>query len=208
VRLLSVFGTRPEAIKLAPIILRLQDDAEVESHVCVTGQHRQMLDQVLEGFGIVPDDDLGLMTNNQSLFELTARALLRLEEVLKRRAPDAVVVQGDTTTSMITTLAAFYLKIPVAHVEAGLRTGNKYRPFPEEINRCLIDAVCDWHFAPTETARRSLLAEGCPEDRVFVTGNTAIDALLMTLRKQALPGEQEKLENIPSMRTAGTSCCL
>jgi UDP-N-acetylglucosamine 2-epimerase (non-hydrolysing) len=195
-RLLTVFGTRPEAIKLAPIILKLQDEPEIESHVCVTGQHRQMLDQVLDGFGIVPDDDLGLMTNNQSLFELTSKALLRLEETLQRWAPDAVLVQGDTTTSMITTLAAFYLKIPVAHVEAGLRTGNKYRPFPEEINRCLIDVVCDWYFAPTETARRNLLAEGRSDERVFVTGNTAIDTLLMTLRKQAVRGEQEKLENI------------
>ena len=199
-RLLTIFGTRPEAIKLAPIILRLQEDAEIESHVCVTGQHRQMLDQVLEGFGIVPDDDLGLMTNDQSLLKLTSKALLHLEELLQQLAPDAVIVQGDTTTSMIASLAASYLKIPVAHVEAGLRTGNKYRPFPEEINRCLIDAVCDWHFAPTENARRNLIAEGRPDDRIFVTGNTAIDALLMTLRKQAKSGQQERLEHILSQR--------
>jgi UDP-N-acetylglucosamine 2-epimerase (non-hydrolysing) len=190
-----VFGTRPEAIKLAPVILRLQREAEIESRVCVTGQHREMLDQVLEEFGILPDDDLELMTDNQSLFELTSKAMLHLERVLQRRAPDAVLVQGDTTTSMIAALAAFYFKIPVAHVEAGLRTGNKYRPFPEEINRCVIDTVCDWHFAPTETARHNLLAEGRPDDRIFVTGNTSIDTLLMTLGKQAEREEQEKLEN-------------
>jgi UDP-N-acetylglucosamine 2-epimerase (non-hydrolysing) len=194
-RILTVFGTRPEAIKLAPIILRLQGEPGINSRVCVTGQHRQMLDQVLELFGIAPDDDLELMTEDQSLFQLTSKAMVRLEAILQRCTPDAVVVQGDTTTAMITSLAAFYLKIPVAHVEAGLRTGNKYRPFPEEINRCLIDVVCDWHFAPTATARRNLLSEGRPNDRIFVTGNTAIDALFMTLRKQAAREEQEKLEN-------------
>jgi UDP-N-acetylglucosamine 2-epimerase len=195
-RILTVFGTRPEAIKLAPVILKLRGEPGVDSRVCVTGQHRQMLDQVLEEFGILPDEDLGLMTDNQSLFDLTSKAMVRLEGVLQRHAPDAVLVQGDTTTSMITTLAAFYLKIPVAHVEAGLRTGNKYRPFPEEINRRLIDVMCDWHFAPTETTRRNLLAEGCPDDRIFVTGNTAIDALLMTVRKQTAPSEEQKSQNI------------
>jgi len=155
-----------------------------------------MLNQMLEGFGILPDDDLELMTKNQSLFELTSKAMLRLERVLRRYAPDAVIVQGDTTTAMITALAAFYLKIPVAHVEAGLRTHNRYRPFPEEMNRCVIDTICDWHFAPTEAARRNLLTEGRSDDRIFVTGNTSIDTLLMTLRKQATHGGQEKLEQI------------
>ncbi len=180
-RVLIVFGTRPEAIKLYPLVQRLRDDPAVDLRVCVTAQHRQMLDQVLEIAGIVPDHDLDIMLPNQSLDELTARLLREIGRVLDEEKPDRVVVQGDTATAMVGALAAYYRKIPVSHVEAGLRSGNIHHPWPEEVNRKIIGTIADQHFAPTDTARDALLIENVPADRVHVTGNTVIDALHATL---------------------------
>ncbi len=178
-KVLSIFGTRPEAIKLAPVIkaLRARPD-DFASRVCVTGQHRELLDQVLRLFDIHPDHDLAVMQPDQSLFYSTARILTELEPVLAQEKPDWVLVQGDTTTSFVASLAAFYLRIPVAHVEAGLRSRDLAQPFPEEANRRLADTLATLHFAPTEGARLNLLAEGVPDSRIRVTGNTVIDALL------------------------------
>lgn len=176
-RVLSVFGTRPEAIKMASVVRALAAAPGVESKVCVTGQHRQMLDQVLRTFRIVPDVDLAAMTPGQDLADLTATLLLGLRKVLRQHRPDAVVVQGDTTTTFVASLAAFYERVPVAHVEAGLRTGDLQAPWPEEANRRLTSILARWHFAPTEQARENLLREGVPADRIAVTGNTVIDAL-------------------------------
>jgi UDP-N-acetylglucosamine 2-epimerase (non-hydrolysing) len=177
--ILLVFGTRPEAIKLAPLALALQARPdEARCRVCVTAQHREMLDQVLHFFKIRPDIDLNLMQPGQSLSELNARILLGMQQVLEAEKPDWVIVQGDTTTSMAASLAAFYQRIPVGHVEAGLRTDQKFSPFPEEINRRITSVIADLHFAPTEQNRDALLREGHPADRIHVTGNTVIDALL------------------------------
>ena len=178
-----MFGTRPEAIKLAPVIQELRRRKGFEPRVCVTAQHREMLDQVLETFSIRPDYDLDLMKPGQDLFDITARCLEGLRPVLLRERPDAVVVQGDTTTVFAAALAAFYLGIPVAHVEAGLRTFDKRRPFPEEMNRRLASHLAGLHFAPTERARQNLLAEGLPREQVFVTGNTVVDALFHVREK-------------------------
>ncbi len=175
---LTVFGTRPEAIKLAPVLQELQRSSEITSRVCVTAQHREMLDQVLEIFGIRPDYDLNLMRPNQSLYQLTADALVALESVIRQEKPDILITQGDTTTAFVASLAAFYAQIKIARVEAGLRTFQKYSPFPEEINRVLADALADLHFAPTERAKQNLLREGISPEKIFVTGNTVIDALL------------------------------
>jgi len=178
-KVLSIFGTRPEAIKLAPVIKALRArPSEFTSRVCVTGQHRELLDQVLRLFDIRPDHDLAVMQPDQSLFYSTSRILTELEPVLTKEKPDWVLVQGDTTTSFVASLAAFYLRIPVAHVEAGLRSCDLAQPFPEEANRRLADALATLHFAPTEGARQNLLAEGVPDSRIRVTGNTVIDALL------------------------------
>jgi UDP-N-acetylglucosamine 2-epimerase (non-hydrolysing) len=176
-KILSIFGTRPEAIKLAPVLAAL-NKRKVTSRVCVTAQHRQMLDQVLALFSIRPDYDLAIMQPDQSLAELTARALTKLDEVLRAEQPDWVLVQGDTTTVMVAALAAFYHRIKVGHVEAGLRSFDKYQPFPEEINRKIATSVSDLHFAPTELSKQNLLREGVPEANIVVTGNTVIDALL------------------------------
>ena len=173
-----IFGTRPEAIKLCPLILALkQHPCKVECRVCVTGQHRQMLDQVLMVFGVEPDMDLNLMQPNQTLGSLTAHAIEGLDAYFAEEKPDIAVVQGDTTTVLAGALAAFYHKIPVAHVEAGLRTGNMLSPYPEEANRVLTTRLARWHFCPTETSRQNLLKEGVPEANIHVTGNTVIDAL-------------------------------
>jgi UDP-N-acetylglucosamine 2-epimerase (non-hydrolysing) len=177
-RVLLVFGTRPEAIKLCPLIHRMQEDPRFEVRVCVTAQHRAMLDQVLAVFGVTPHHDLGLMQPDQSLAELTSRAVQALDPVLRQERPDLVIVQGDTTTTFCAALAAFYRRIPVAHVEAGLRTGDKHAPFPEEINRALASRLADLHFAATEAAAANLRAEGTAPGNIFVTGNTVIDALL------------------------------
>jgi UDP-N-acetylglucosamine 2-epimerase len=176
-RVLSVFGTRPEAVKMAPVVERLRRTAGVEARVCVTGQHRQMLDQVLALFDIVPDFDLDVMEPDQALAPLTEAILHRLDPVLEEVRPDWVLVQGDTTTVMATALLAYYRGIRVGHVEAGLRTGDKWQPFPEEINRRIASVLADLHFAPTETARRNLLKESVPAERIVVTGNPVIDAL-------------------------------
>lgn len=176
-----ILGTRPEAIKLAPVILELQKRPETVPIVVATAQHREMLDQVLDLFEICPDFDLNLMVPDQTLFHVTGKAINSFEKVLKETIPDIILVQGDTTTSFIGSLAGFYEKIPVGHVEAGLRTGNKYFPFPEEINRKLISVLTDYHFAPTERNRENLLREGVPPGKIIITGNTVIDALFMTV---------------------------
>ncbi|MBL8186544.1 MAG: UDP-N-acetylglucosamine 2-epimerase (non-hydrolyzing) [Acidobacteria bacterium] len=182
-KVFSIFGTRPEAIKMAPVVKELGKHSEIESVVCVTAQHRQMLDQVLELFGIPPDYDLNLMQPNQSLAQLTAKALVELDVVLAKEQPDWVLTQGDTTTAMVGALAGFYRRIKVGHVEAGLRTWDKFQPFPEEINRKIADAVCDLHFAPTEQSRDNLLRESVHSSSIIVTGNTVIDALLEVASK-------------------------
>ena len=192
-KILIVFGTRPEAIKLASVIKEAGARPWASPTVCVTAQHREMLDQVLGVFGIKADVDLGIMTRGQSLHSLTSRLLMRLQSVIKEKRPHLVLVQGDTTTSFAASLAAFYEKIPVAHVEAGLRTGNKYEPFPEEINRKLADTVADFHFAATDENRRNLLAEAADPEKIFVVGNTVVDALKYILR------ENRKRKDFPGL---------
>ncbi|WP_071886679.1 non-hydrolyzing UDP-N-acetylglucosamine 2-epimerase [[Enterobacter] lignolyticus] len=176
-KVLTVFGTRPEAIKMAPLVHALAKDPHFEAKVCVTAQHREMLDQVLKLFSIVPDYDLNIMSPGQGLTEITCKILQGLKPVLESFQPDVVLVHGDTTTTMAASLAAFYQRIPVGHVEAGLRTGNLYSPWPEEANRTLTGHLAAWHFAPTTTSRDNLLRENIPEQRIVVTGNTVIDAL-------------------------------
>lgn len=181
-KILLVFGTRPEAIKMAPLVKALQKDTEhFETRVCVTAQHRQMLDQVLEVFGVTPEYDLNIMAPNQDLYDITAKVLLGLREVLKDFRPDTVLVHGDTTTSMAASLAAFYMQIPVGHVEAGLRTYNMLSPWPEEMNRQVTDRICTYYFAPTEQSKVNLLQENIDAKKIFITGNTVIDALLMAV---------------------------
>lgn len=189
-RVMSVFGTRPEAIKMAPVVFALRDAPEFESVTVVTAQHRGLLDDVLAAFDIAPDVDLDLMRPNQTLAALTARVLTSMDDVLDRHQPDVVLAQGDTTTVMATALACFYRGVPFGHVEAGLRTGNRRMPFPEEVNRVVAGVVADLHFAPTASARQNLLREGVREDDVLVTGNTVIDALLKVAEQEVpLPVE-------------------
>lgn len=179
-----IFGTRPETIKLAPVILELQKyPDQFLCHTCVTAQHREMLDQALEVFGIFPDTDLDLMEQEQTLAGFTSKALVALDNYLETEAPDMVMIQGDTTTVFCAALAAFYRKIPVAHVEAGLRTGNIYAPWPEEMNRLLASHLTTLHFTPTEWSRQNLLREGISDKKIFITGNTVVDALLLSLSK-------------------------
>jgi len=178
-----IFGTRPEAIKLAPIVLALRNQEGLDCNVCVTGQHRQMLDQVLKVFDIEPDSDLNLMVANQSLAGLTARVVEAVDAYLAQEKPDLVLVQGDTTTTMCSALAAFYRNVPVGHVEAGLRTWNLQAPWPEEANRVLVSRLASLHFAPTALSRENLSKEGVSENTIFVTGNTGIDALFLALKK-------------------------
>jgi UDP-N-acetylglucosamine 2-epimerase (non-hydrolysing) len=182
-KILIVFGTRPEAIKMAPVVKYLGKHPSLDVKVCVTAQHREMLDQVLALFNIVPDFDLDLMLPGQDLHDLTSRILLGMRDVLKEASPDMILVHGDTTTTMAATLAAYYQRIPVAHVEAGLRTGNIYSPWPEEMNRKITGAISFAHFAPTSTARENLLREGVSAEQIHVTGNTVIDALLTISRR-------------------------
>lgn len=181
IKVMSIFGTRPEAIKMAPLVKELEKREEIDSIVCVTAQHRQMLDQVLEAFQIVPNHDLNIMKPGQSLSEITSNALLGLETVMKNEKPDIVLVHGDTTTTFAGALAAFYNQIKIGHVEAGLRTWNKYSPFPEEMNRQMVDNVTDFYFAPTSLSRDNLIKEGKDENKIFITGNTAIDAMKTTV---------------------------
>ncbi len=183
-KIVAIFGTRPEAIKMAPVVKELQRYPEqFECLVLVTAQHREMLDQVLDLFKITPDYDLNIMKPGQNLFDITSRVLGNVGEILAKEKPDLVLVHGDTSTTFTAALAAYYLQIPVAHVEAGLRTFNKYSPFPEEMNRRLTGALADLHFAPTVQARENLLREGIESEQIFVTGNTVIDALLSTVEK-------------------------
>ncbi|HHL39339.1 MAG TPA: UDP-N-acetylglucosamine 2-epimerase (non-hydrolyzing) [Deltaproteobacteria bacterium] len=201
-RIATVFGTRPEAVKLAPVIWELRRSEGFETMVTVTSQHREMLDQPLEIFDIEPDHDLNIMRPGQDLFDISVRALEGLGRLFKENRPDCVLVQGDTTTTFIGALAAFYLKIPVGHVEAGLRTGNRYSPFPEEMNRKITTSIATLHFAPTERARENLLAENVAPEDVYVTGNTAIDALLWLIDKRECNLE-EALGPEVSARTEG-----
>lgn len=177
-----VFGTRPEAIKMCPLVKELKTREDLETIVCVTGQHRQMLDQVLQAFDVVPDYDLSVMKDKQTLFDVTQNILGKMKEVLEEVKPDVVLVHGDTSTTFVTSLAAFYLQIPVGHVEAGLRTYDIYSPFPEEFNRQATGIIAKYHFAPTEVSKKNLLNEGKKENDIYVTGNTAIDALRTTVR--------------------------
>ena len=200
VQVVTIFGTRPEAIKMAPVVRRLSQCDHLSSRVLVTAQHREMLDQVLSHFQITPDYDLNLMKAGQTLTELTSRVLVGVSRVLSSHRPDLVLVHGDTTTTFAAALAAFYQQIPVGHVEAGLRTGEKYSPFPEELNRRLTGSLADWHFAPTRRAADNLLAESIREDRIIITGNTAIDALQETVSPHyrfADPHLEEILNRVP-----------
>ncbi len=181
IKVMSIFGTRPEAVKMAPVILALDSNQNFDSVVTVTAQHRDMLDQVLHLFKIKPNFDLNIMSENQTLFDITSKALLGLHKVLEKVKPDIILVHGDTTTTFAASLAAYYHQIPVGHVEAGLRTGNKYSPFPEELNRKLTGAIADLHFSPTNASKNNLLREGVDESKIFVTGNTVIDALFKTV---------------------------
>lgn len=180
---MTVFGTRPEAIKMAPLVLELQKSEKIECIICVTAQHRAMLDQVLEVFNIVPHYDLDIMQQGQTLSLITTKALLGLEEVIQKEKPDIVLVHGDTTTTLAGSMAAFYQQVPVGHVEAGLRTFNKYSPYPEEINRQITGVIANIHFAPTEQAKMNLLGENKDSNNIFITGNTAIDALQTTVKR-------------------------
>ena len=183
-KVLIVFGTRPEAIKMAPLVLAFQQESEtIKTKVCVTAQHRQMLDQVLDIFGIVPEYDLDIMKPEQDLYDITSNILLGMKTVLSEYKPDIVFVHGDTTTTIATALSAFYQKIPVAHVEAGLRTGNIYSPWPEEANRKLTSQITKYNFAPTQISKENLLNENVPKEDIYVTGNTVIDALFWVLEK-------------------------
>ena len=181
IKVMTVFGTRPEAIKMAPLVKELEKNPQIESIVCVTAQHRQMLDQVLEIFDIKPDYDLDIMKDRQTLIGITTKVLEGLDGVLKEAKPDIVLVHGDTSTTFVGALAAFYNQIPVGHVEAGLRTYDKYSPFPEEMNRCLTGRIADLHFSPTISNRNNLIKENISDDDIFITGNTVIDALKTTV---------------------------
>ena len=183
IKVMTIFGTRPEAIKMAPLVKELEGRNEIESIVCVTAQHREMLDQVLTVFNIKPNYDLNIMKQGQTLSEITSRVLQGLEEVIKKEKPNIILVHGDTTTTFAGSLAAFYNQVDIGHVEAGLRTWNKYSPFPEEMNRQMVDRMTDMYFAPTEVSRKNLLQENIPEEKIYVTGNTAIDALKTTVKE-------------------------
>lgn len=199
-KILTIFGTRPEAIKMAPLVKEIEKNSDcLESIVCVTAQHREMLDQVLNLFEIVPDYDLNIMKNNQNLWSLTSDVLLKTKDVIEKVNPDVVLVHGDTTTSMAAALSAFYAKIPVGHVEAGLRTFDKYYPFPEEINRVFTDSLCTYHFAPTDKSCENLIKAQIPADNIYKTGNTVIDALLYTVQNK-----QEDIKDLtlnPNLKT-------
>ena len=183
IKVLSVFGTRPEAIKMAPLVKEMEKRKEIESVVCVTAQHREMLDQVLETFKIKPDYDLNIMIKGQTLGDITSRVLYGLDEVIKEVKPNIVLVHGDTTTSFAAALSAFYNQVDIGHVEAGLRTYDKYSPYPEEMNRQWVDTMCDMYFAPTDLSAQNLIKEGKDKTKIYVTGNTAIDAMKTTVSK-------------------------
>ena len=200
IKVLTIFGTRPEAIKMAPLVKEIEKNSDkLQSIVCVTAQHREMLDQVLQLFGIKPDFDLDIMKNNQNLWSLTSEVLLKTKEVIEQVQPDVVLVHGDTTTSMAAALSAFYAKVPVGHVEAGLRTFDKYYPFPEEINRVFTDSLCTYYFAPTHKSAENLKKSLVKEENIYKTGNTVIDALLYTVKNH-----QEEVKGLnlnPDLKT-------
>ena len=183
IKVVTVFGTRPEAIKMAPLVKELEKRTNIESIVCVTAQHREMLDQVLGTFNIVPKYDVDIMKKGQNLVYITTSVLEKLDEVIKNENPDIILVHGDTTTTFAGALAGFYNKIPVGHVEAGLRTYNKYSPYPEELNRQMVGNIAEMHFTPTETTYNNLLNENKNKDDIYITGNTAIDAMKYTISK-------------------------
>ena len=199
IKVMSIFGTRPEAIKMAPLIKELERRAEIQSLVCVTAQHREMLDQVLDTFAIQPDYDLNIMKQGQTLSDITTAALLGLEAVIKEAKPDLILVHGDTTTTFAGALAAFYQQVAIGHVEAGLRTDNKYSPYPEEMNRQMVDRLTDMFFAPTGLSRENLLRENVSPEKIYITGNTVIDAMATTVREDYTHpelnwiGEKERL---------------
>ncbi|MGN1322891.1 MAG: non-hydrolyzing UDP-N-acetylglucosamine 2-epimerase [Bacilli bacterium] len=182
IKVMSIFGTRPEAIKMAPLVKELESRKEIDNIICVTAQHRQMLDQVLETFDIKPDYDLDIMKQGQTLTEITSRVLMGLEGVIKEAQPDIILVHGDTTTTFAGALAAFYNQVAIGHVEAGLRTNDKYSPFPEEMNRQMVDCMTDMYFAPTNLSKENLLKENIAEYKIYITGNTAIDAMSTTVK--------------------------
>ena len=182
-KILLIFGTRPEAIKMCPLVNELKSRSDIKTIVCVTGQHRQMLDQVLHAFNVIPDHDLSIMKDSQNLFDITSRILESIKSVLEEESPDIVLVHGDTTTTFVSALACFYLKIPVGHVEAGLRTYDIYSPYPEEFNREAVSIIAQYNFAPTELTKQNLIKEGKNADSIFVTGNTVIDSLKTTVRQ-------------------------
>ena len=190
-KIMLVFGTRPEAIKMCPLVNELKKREKVQTIVCVTGQHRQMLDQVLEAFSVLPDYDLSIMKDKQTLFDVTFNILERIKAVLEAEKPDVVLVHGDTSTTFVTALACFYMQIPVGHVEAGLRTYDIYSPYPEEFNRQAVSIIAKYNFAPTEMAKENLVREGKTEDSIYITGNTAIDALQTTVRNDYTHPELE-----------------
>ena len=199
IKVMSVFGTRPEAIKMAPLVKELESREEIQSIVCVTAQHRQMLDQVLKTFDITPDYDLDIMAQGQTLSDITTKALKGLEGVIKEAKPDIVLVHGDTTTTFAGALAAFYNQVAIGHVEAGLRTYNKYSPFPEEMNRQFVDCMTDMYFAPTELSRDNLLKENYADEKIYVTGNTAIDAMSTTVKEDYNHAELEWIKEDEKM---------
>ena len=188
------FGTRPEAIKMAPVLKEINKSSTLKSIICVSAQHREMLDQVLKVFDIHPDYDLNIMKSQQDLFDITESCLTKFRTIISKEKPDLVLVQGDTTTAFVAGFVAFYLKIPIGHVEAGLRTHNKYSPFPEEINRHLLSVVADYHFAPTDWAESNLIKENIPKKKIWVTGNTVIDALLSIVNKNSKKESSEAIE--------------
>ncbi|EGG81014.1 UDP-N-acetylglucosamine 2-epimerase [Lachnospiraceae bacterium 2_1_46FAA] len=190
-KIMVVFGTRPEAIKMCPLVKELKSRKGLETIVCVTGQHRQMLDQVLEKFNVIPDYDLSIMKDKQTLFDVTINILEKIKSILEETKPQIVLVHGDTSTTFVTALACFYLRIPIGHVEAGLRTYNIYSPYPEEFNRQAVSIISQYNFAPTELSKQNLLNEGKKEDTIYVTGNTAIDALKTTVNKDYSHSELE-----------------
>ena len=190
-KIMLVFGTRPEAIKMCPLVNELKSRKSLQTVVCVTGQHRQMLDMVLEAFDVTPDYDLSIMKDRQTLFDVTTNILSKIKEVLEIEKPDVVLVHGDTSTTFVTALACFYMQIPVGHVEAGLRTYNIYSPYPEEFNRQAVSIISKYNFAPTELSKENLIREGKDEKSIFVTGNTAIDALKTTVKSEYVHPELE-----------------
>ena len=203
-RIISVFGTRPEAIKMAPLVSAIEKSSELSSSVVVTAQHREMLDQVLDLFAIEPSYDLDIMKSRQTLSQITTNVLLRLDEIITELQPDLLLVHGDTTTTFSAALSAYYHQVPIGHVEAGLRTGDKYAPFPEEMNRALVGPLADLHFAPTDKAKNNLLSEGISSEKVFVTGNTVVDALKASVRENySFQNQDLAVINLPTLNELG-----